>query len=295
MSKIYQIQNVSCMLLDEFARVCRENNLKWFADSGTLLGAAREHGFIAWDDDIDVVMPREDYNRLITNGNVLFKNPFLLQSYKTDINYAGLTASLMYLDSTLVYGDYHLSQFYRKSNGAFMSNLGISIDIEPIDHIPDDEDRYNMLLSFIYFLHNNCRAPYNCISDERVDILENIRHGAQLYNNMMTEINDRSQNDGRVACTHWWPLNTLQQRYVSAECYSGFIEMPFVGCKENVRVPVGYDEILRAYYGNYMFEKKRNTEKIYERVLVDADHSYHDYERFSNEELLKMIENNETL
>ena len=51
-------------LLNEFARVCKEHDLKWFAHAGTLLGAIRHQGFIPWDDDIDVTMPRADYIQL---------------------------------------------------------------------------------------------------------------------------------------------------------------------------------------------------------------------------------------
>ena len=70
--------------LDEFIRVCDKYNLKWFADGGTLLGAVREGKLIEWDDDIDIVMPREDYNRLLTIGQNEFKKPFFFQTPLTD-------------------------------------------------------------------------------------------------------------------------------------------------------------------------------------------------------------------
>ena len=84
MTELKDIQRIECLMLDEFARVCKENNLTWFADSGTLLGAIRHKGFIPWDDDVDVVMPRKDYNRLIELGNSIFKQPFFLQTHLTD-------------------------------------------------------------------------------------------------------------------------------------------------------------------------------------------------------------------
>ena len=57
--------NASLELLCEFVEICREYNLRYDLCGGTLLGAVRHHGFIPWDDDVDVCMPRPDYERLI--------------------------------------------------------------------------------------------------------------------------------------------------------------------------------------------------------------------------------------
>jgi len=62
---IEEIQKVDLEILRFFDNVCRENNLTYFLSGGTLLGAIRHKGFIPWDDDVDLVMPRKDFEKLI--------------------------------------------------------------------------------------------------------------------------------------------------------------------------------------------------------------------------------------
>ena len=52
-------------MLEVLEKICRENNIKWWLSSGTLLGAARHQGFIPWDDDVDLIMPRKEYERFL--------------------------------------------------------------------------------------------------------------------------------------------------------------------------------------------------------------------------------------
>lgn len=72
------IQEAYCGFLKLFDKICEENNLKYWIDFGTLLGAIRHHGFIPWDDDVDIAMPRDDYEKFIDNFKDGFENyPYL--------------------------------------------------------------------------------------------------------------------------------------------------------------------------------------------------------------------------
>ena len=79
-----EAQKASIDILIEFDRVCRKNNLTYWLDFGTLLGAVRHKGFIPWDDDIDLSMPLDDYNRFLEIGQKELSDEFFLQTEKTD-------------------------------------------------------------------------------------------------------------------------------------------------------------------------------------------------------------------
>ena len=83
----HEMKKVWAVMLDllaEFDRVCKKNNLNYQASWGTLLGAVRHKGYIPWDDDMDVQMFREDYDKLCTIGPSEFRHPYFFQSKITD-------------------------------------------------------------------------------------------------------------------------------------------------------------------------------------------------------------------
>lgn len=85
--ELHGLQVAELTILREFVRVCEAHNLRYYLAYGTLLGAVRHHGFIPWDDDIDVTMPRDDYNRLGEICTTDLRPRFRWQSYVTDRNY----------------------------------------------------------------------------------------------------------------------------------------------------------------------------------------------------------------
>ena len=74
---------ISLDLFFEFEKVCKKHNLKYYLFYGSLLGAVRHHGFIPWDDDFDVAMPRKDYEELLRLYDE-FSFPYILQSPLSD-------------------------------------------------------------------------------------------------------------------------------------------------------------------------------------------------------------------
>lgn len=82
-----KLQNELLIILDEIDQICSKNNLKYFLIGGTLLGSIRHKGFIPWDDDIDIAMPREDFDKFIKLSNTELHDNFFLDFETTNNKY----------------------------------------------------------------------------------------------------------------------------------------------------------------------------------------------------------------
>ncbi len=125
-----KLQKRICMILSDFHDFCVENNLQYYAIGGTLLGAMRHHGFIPWDDDADVGMPREDFNRLceLLNGKKI-KNQYLLESpLSPDKKYTFPYCKLYDTKTTLI------------ENTRIKLVRGVYIDIFPLDGLGNTKE-----------------------------------------------------------------------------------------------------------------------------------------------------------
>jgi len=129
MKKIWAVE---LDLLNEFIKVCEKYRLDYHVTAGTLLGAIRHDGIIPWDDDIDVQMPRKDYDRLLLISKEAFSYPYFLQTEYTDPGYSKAFAKLRNSETTgIPINDVNCDLRY---------NQGIFIDIFPLDNLPDDKD-----------------------------------------------------------------------------------------------------------------------------------------------------------
>ena len=128
MKKIWAIE---LDLLYEFQRVTNKLGIKYIAEGGTMLGAVRHKGFIPWDDDIDIMMMRDEYDRFCEMAPKEFCYPYFFQTEYTDPGSLRCHAQLRNSETTAI--------IQSEKSGCCKFNQGIFIDIFPLDAVPDDD------------------------------------------------------------------------------------------------------------------------------------------------------------
>lgn len=131
MPTIREIQLFELQMLKDIAKVCDENRITYLLSSGTLLGAARNGGFIPWDDDIDLYMPLKDYKRFLKIGQKCLGDKYFVQNYKTDKNYGEMWTQIRANGTTSM----------PKSCYKYNIHFGVCLDIFPIVGVSSDKQK----------------------------------------------------------------------------------------------------------------------------------------------------------
>lgn len=266
-----QIKQISLELFKCFIKICEELNLNYYVLGGTLLGAVRHNGFIPWDDDIDVGMPRADYNIFMEKAQLFLPEYYFLQNYITDVEYTLGYAKIR--DSRTAY----IESLYSNQK----INHGVFIDVFPLDYYPDSK--------FERFIFDKKLVVY----DKRVRDTLNIEHSVSLRAEIFSKIALILLPDLHKVCAKRDKLmssvkssGTLaniygawrKKEYVPSEWFGDGTKLEFEGI--SVTGPKYYDKWLTQVYGDYMTlppVEKRTTHHNVD--IVDLDNSYKIYNK----------------
>ena len=276
MNKLNDLQKVQLDILKEFSRVAGAEKLKWFAMFGTLLGASRHGGFIPRDDDIDVAMPRADYDRLRARPE-FFNEPYFLQITSNDPGAAPRFMRLRRSDTAVIPADF---PNYYTCGG----HMGLYIDIIPLDIVPDivvAQRIQNLGLSF----HRRmvaCAALDETGIDGAPQSKEDYcrRSGglpgfyqffAECYEKICSFFSEG----------HYYAMPVLHgergRRIYDREWFAESVEMDFEELK--IPVPVGWKETLVVSYPEGLYERdpKYHRAEPVKDQLIDTHRSYKEY------------------
>lgn len=251
-------------LLREFQKVCKKYDLQYFAICGTLLGAVRHNGFIPWDDDIDVAMPRDDYERLKTLTGQ-FNHPYSLVWPENEKENGYSFLKLRNSNTTGL----------AKAFSNLKINHGLFLDIFPLDdanvssYQPDQAKIKELILQNSQVMKDICQAPKS-ISKERIDSIPVT----------FDKIEYIAKKDNKQSYNHC-ALRTIsfykpEKQIWNKELFKDYLEVDFEELK--IRIPIGWREILETNYGDWeKFPPLSDRGVWHSSVIFNPHISYKDY------------------
>lgn len=239
-------------VLEVIREVCEKYNIQYFACYGTLLGAVRHKGFIPWDDDVDIMMLREDYERFFQVASSALPDeyhihtPYILEDYSVPFGRIVNKWTVSYDPEQLI--KYHGCPYI------------VGIDIFPFDTLPADPEEEMGQSKIIDILTDTC-GIYKSVPDSALELLPDLEElcsckfdmTKKLSSQLMQLIDRTSQmynsTNGQFIC--YVPDNSNRDKHYDRAWFEKSIQMPF----ENISlpVPVNYDAILKVMFGpDYM-------------------------------------------
>lgn len=255
----------------KFAEVCKKYGLKFWGDGGTLLGAVRHSGFIPWDDDLDFIMPRDDYNKLMEIGKKEFGYPYFLQTPHTDPNYGYSFAKLRNSNTTC------FPNIFKKSG----FNHGIFIDIFPLDFVNLDNFDVEKLRITECIMRNSSYMKRNSVELLNERQLENFRkyqtdNPAEEY-----DVIHRIASNPDYKGSEYVANCTVTSLRSSAQIWkASWFDTTVMHQFETIEIPMPGDIVprLEAQYGDYMkFPPVEQRGNWHADVFWEPDKSYKEY------------------
>lgn len=260
MDKRYKYSSIES--LEEFDRICKVLGLRYFAYYGTMLGAVRHKGFIPWDDDIDVIMFRKDFNDFLRMAPGVISEGFKLEFAE---NSAIFPLRLTNGNSIELQ-----EEFLQRFHGC---PYPTGIDIYVLDKLPKTQEERDLLQTLYtvtkyvaQYKDSKFEEVYDLdIHEDENDIADMLdffeetlgvsfvrdhtlsEQLAKLCNRLAAIYNDTDSDI--VTRMEYWSSDG-QHEMMPIECFSDMIMMPFEEIM--VPIPVGYDELLTRIYGDYM-------------------------------------------
>ncbi len=277
-SNISDAKEIQKDILAKLLAVCEENNLRVFAEGGTLIGAVRDAAFISYDDDIDTAMLREDYDKLMEIGPSCFEYPYFFQSAYTDEGYYRPHIQIRRTDTCGA---------LRHELPYVNFNQGIFIDVFPYDGVPDDTffgrihwyriQVLKKLMSMLYSpippknpikrIVKNCLRPLNkVIKREKC-----YKH----FDNVCKRYSKTSDTLTLISFNSKYRQRLLKREWFAETIYCKFDEM-ILPC------PSGYDGILTSKYGDWRTPSDSGT--FHGDVVFDVNRSYKEVVKDRKEE-----------
>lgn len=272
MDNLMEIKKRIYQILVEFDELCKKNNFNYYICYGTLLGAVRHGDFIPWDDDIDVIMPREDYDRFIKEGHKLLRTDLVLKNYTDEEYYPINFARIVDIGTTIVA---QVTKENRIVAGAYM-------DIFPIDGAGKTKKEAIRRLKMTYPLKAAIYLSSSTLNDKKRALWKRIAiRVAKLLNpkklqNMLTNfVRKKAYKDNQFVGVL---VDGYKDRAVmDKDVFGEAVQIKFGDHYFNA--PSNADQYLKNIYGNYMeLPPEENRVSLHKFIYVNMNKPFKDFD-----------------
>ncbi len=235
-------------MLQDIDAVCERENIQYYLIGGTLLGAVRHKGFIPWDDDLDIAIPRTDYDRFVENASTWLGEKYYFQNYLADKNYF-IPWSKVRLNGSV---------FKEKALAKLDIHHGIFVDVFPLDSISEsrfcrrvDSGHYMILFAALmakagHFPYYTTLSPIGEFLFKTIRLVSKVIPRRVIVSCTEKLMQRHNKSDSRFCCFLWQRLD-----WVFRWSDYGEGKRILFGNKE-FRVPQEPEACLKEQFGDYM-------------------------------------------
>ena len=264
--KLSRLQEAELKIFKEFITICEKEKLKWFICGGSFLGAIRHQGFIPWDDDVDVAMPRPDFEKFLKIAPAYLSNQLYLSTYKLGRKHYTLVAMII-----------NKNKEFTLNNSAKQVKTGAWMDILVIDGAPPEGIKrkvfkikylyYRMMNQFAHFnevVNLNKKRPWYelvAIKFAQISNIEAHLNGIKIGDRFHALLKRNPYDSSKEVATFMGAAK--MHEILPREVYGEGTDYMFEGIK--VKGPDQADTYLTHFYGDYMTpppEAERNRHNV---------------------------------
>ncbi|MDV7751301.1 LicD family protein [Enterococcus casseliflavus] len=249
----------------EFYNICNQSNLNFYAIGGTCLGAIRHQGFIPWDDDLDVAMPRKDYEKLKSILRTDLKKPYELIDEHSIYHYECFFSKIHDTNTTFLHDE--MMRFNDRKSGVY-------IDIMPLDGLPNNEYKRKLHLKIIKNLMKaniwQKDIPQTDSKMKKLSIRFLKLFPKNFFLKCYLKLVKKYDFNLSTYSSFAWSQN-CEKYILETKDFSSFVFFKFEDT--TMRCPVGYDNYLTTHFGNYMEIPSENN-KVIHKGIIDLTKSY---------------------
>lgn len=265
--ELKQVQKVEQEILDVIHKICVENDLKYSLAYGTLIGAIRHKGFIPWDDDIDICMPREDYEKFIEIWPRYKFADYILQNINTDEDFTQNFTKIRKNHTT----------FLQPKEEELRYHKGIFVDIFPGDRVPASRVKrkiqfLNVAVNLLYSRKFGSDSNNKIMSLIEKALLAMPKSKYKKYRTIAQKNIAKYNNDKTLLLVFANTINSARN-YYPADIFEDLISVDFEG--KSYYAYKDYDKCLRVEYGDYM-KLPPEDERIWKHtpLLINYEKNY---------------------